>query len=371
MVDPLQSKRPDDSFSVENLDYTLPPSLIAQQPVSPRDHARLLVVDGANAGRLSDRGICDLPKILNPGDLLILNDTRVVRAKFLARRETGGAVGGLFVFEEETCRWRVMLQGSRRLRVGETLTISRSTKEDVSLALLASHGDGQWSVAVTPNGSAYDILEDVGTSPLPPYIHRTLVDAAETTDRERYQTVFAKEPGAIAAPTAGLHFTEGLFDALGERGIETAFVTLHVGLGTFKPIATSDISDHVMHAETYSLPAQTCEAIRACKERGGRVVAVGTTSVRVLESAAVDATTVSEKSFALWPVTQAETDIFIYPPYTFKVVDALVTNFHLPKSTLLALVMAIGGVEQIRTAYDHAVREQYRFYSYGDAMLIM
>lgn len=358
-------------FPIEELDYALPPELIAQTPPPRREEAKFLAVDRAS-DTLLDRGIADLPNLLRRGDLLVLNDTKVLPAKFTARRKTGGAVPGLFVEEESPGRWRVLLEGAKRLRIGESLTIdsrerlSHSHVPPVSMELLSRFEGGDWQVQVSATATAEEILDRVGQTPLPPYIRRGMNDQnADPLDRDRYQTVYASRPGAIAAPTAGLHLTEPLLDRLRAAGVDIAFITLHVGLGTFRPIAVDDLSQHVMHAERYELPGRTAEAVKACRARGGRVVAVGTTTVRVLESSADlgDAGRVRPGD--------GSTALLIYPPYEFRVVDALLTNFHLPRSTLLALVMAFAGVERTRRAYAHAIEQRYRFYSFGDAMLIL
>ncbi len=352
-------------FSVEELDYVLPAELIAQAPPARREDARLLVVDRAE-DTIRDRCVVDLPDMLRPGDLLVLNDTKVLPAKLSARRKTGGAVPGLFVEEESPGRWRVLLEGSKRLRTGELLAIDSLSGPPVSMKLLTSHDGGEWSVQVIASGTVEEILNRVGQAPLPPYIQRSVDDRnCDATDRARYQTIYAQRPGAVAAPTAGLHFTEALLDRLRAVGVDVAFVTLHVSLGTFRPITADDLSKHEMHAERYDLPAATAEAVKACRGRGGRVVAVGTTTVRVLESSAAlcDSRTVHPGA--------GSTALLIYPPYEFRVVDVLLTNFHLPKSTLLALVMAFAGVERTRSAYAHAIEQHYRFFSFGDAMLIL
>lgn len=352
-------------FPIEELDYALPAELIAQTPPARREEARLLVVDRA-ADTIRDRVIVDLPDLLRPGDLLVLNDTKVLPAKFTARRKTGGAVPGLFVEEESPGRWRVLLEGSKRLRTGDILAIDSPVGSGASMELLTRHDGGDWFVHVSAAGTAEEILNQVGQTPLPPYIRRGTHDGnADQIDRGRYQTVYAQRPGAVAAPTAGLHFTEPLLDRLRAVGVDVACVTLHVGLGTFKPIIADDLSKHVMHAERYDLPTATAEAVNACRGRGGRVVAVGTTSVRVLESSAALC-----DSRMIHP-GGGSTALLIYPPYEFRVVDVLLTNFHLPKSTLLALVMAFAGVERTRRVYAHAIEQRYRFFSFGDAMLIL
>ena len=355
------------AFDVRELGYPLPESLIAQHPVSRREEARLLIVDSAT-GRVRDGRVVELPDLLRPGDLLVLNDTKVLPAKFTARRQTGGTIPGLFVREERPGVWRVMLQGSRRLRVGETLAVTPEVGKLALLKLKEDCGEGLWLVGVDADGTTEQILKRIGRTPLPPYIRRApeAPTAADREDRARYQTVYARTPGAIAAPTAGLHLTDALLEQTATVGVKTAFVTLHVGLGTFKPISVDCLSEHAMHREQFDLPAQTADAVGECRKRGGRVVAVGTTSVRVLESAATGP--LEERLVA---AQHGSADLFIYPPYAFRVVDGLLTNFHLPRSTLLALVMAFAGVDTIRRAYRHAIDQEYRFYSYGDAMLIL
>jgi S-adenosylmethionine:tRNA ribosyltransferase-isomerase len=338
------------------LDYTLPPYLIAQEPAAERDQARLLVVRRAGAS-VEHHVFHELPELLAPGDLLILNDTRVLPARLLGRRaRTGGKWEGLFLRSLPDGSWELLCQTRGRLLVGETILVEPGP---FSLCLLDQLPEGHWLAQPSAAGSPSELLARYGQMPLPPYIRK---GRATPADRERYQTVYARQAGAVAAPTAGLHFTPSLFERLEQRGIAKAFVTLHVGLGTFQPIQAEDVTQHRMHHEEGVLPAATAEAIAACWTRGGRVVAVGTTSVRVLETAA-----------ALGPLGfwAGETDLFIYPPYPFRAIDALVTNFHLPRSTLLLLVGAFGGVELMRQAYQIALEESYRFYSYGDAMLIL
>ena len=350
---------------VDELDYTLPAELIAQNPPERREDARLLIVD-RTSGPLHDAAMIDLPDLLRAGDLLVMNDTKVLPARFSARRATGGRVEGLFVEEDAPGRWRVMLKGSRRLHVEEELTTADRSAHTVTLRLTEFLEGGHWRVAVTPAEPAEVTLERIGNAPLPPYIRRGGRQAdVDQEDRKRYQTIYARVPGAIAAPTAGLHLTEALLERVRERGVDTGFVTLHVGVGTFKPIAVERLADHPMHAERYELPEPTAAAARLCRREGGRIVAVGTTTVRVLESAATGDPDEPVR------VSGGSTDLFIRPPHTFRAVDVLLTNFHLPRSTLLALVMAFAGVDTIRRAYAHAVENRYRFYSFGDAMLIM
>ena len=338
------------------LDYILPPDLIAQEPCEPRDHARLLVAHRAN-GSLRHHRFDDLPDLLTPGDLLVLNDTRVVPARLLGKRaRTSGKWEGLFLRQLADATWEMMCQTRGTLQAGETIEIEPGP---LSLRLLRKLPDGRWQVEPRLPGSAVELLDRFGQIPLPPYIRK---GTAREDDRERYQTIYARQAGAVAAPTAGLHFTARVFERLRERGILWTTVTLHVGLATFQPIQVDDFTKHPMHTEWGRLTDAAASAINDCKARGGRVIAVGTTSVRVLESVARRA------SMQAW---SGETDLYIHAPYDFKVVDALVTNFHLPRTTLLLLVAAFAGNELLRRAYETAIAERYRFYSYGDAMLIV
>ncbi len=340
-------------------DYTLPPELIAQRPADRRDESRLLVLR-RTTGCVAHHRFGELPDLLRAGDLLVLNDTRVIPARLCLRRKSGSRIEGLFLKEADGGRWTVMLRGRGRIREGEVLDVEGA--EGQALRLCESLGEGAWAVAPEPVVPAMDLLERAGRSPLPPYIRRKDPDAdLEALDRRRYQTVFAREPGAVAAPTAGLHFTPEVFRALEARGVERTTLTLHVGLGTFKPVATEQVERHRMHAERFRVPPAAAEAIRSARNEGRRVIAVGTTVVRVLESLV--------RRGGLVP-TEGETDLFIYPAFEFHVVDGLVTNFHLPRSTLLMLVSAFAGREFLLRAYEEAVARQYRFYSYGDACLI-
>jgi S-adenosylmethionine:tRNA ribosyltransferase-isomerase len=341
---------------LDQFDYDLPPHLIAQEPARQRDHARLLVV--RRAGQvLSHHLFADLPTILAPGDLLVLNDTRVLPARLLGHRaRTGGKWEGLFVRQRGDSSWEMLCQTRGRLVEGETILVDPGP---LQLHLVARLPGGHWQVRPSIPGTPGELLGRHGQVPLPPYIRKGRAGAA---DRERYQTVYARQPGAIAAPTAGLHFTPTVFEWLEQRGIGWTFVTLHVGLGTFQPIQAEDITQHHMHREWGELSPATARAIAACKERAGRVVAVGTTSVRVLETVAATG------PLRPW---SGETELYIYPPYMFRLVDALVTNFHLPRTSLLLLVSAFAGVDLIRHVYETAIEQEYRFYSYGDAMLIL
>ncbi len=342
-----------------DLDYDLPPHLIAQQPAPRRDGSRLLVVSRSD-GSLADLFFRDLPDLLRSGDLLVLNDTRVLPARLLGRRErTGGKWEGLFL-REAGGTWELLSQTRGHLAMGETLIVDATREKAPPLRLrLEEKLPGAWRARPQEPGTPAELLGRCGRVPLPPYIRKGRGDDA---DRERYQTVYAGRPGAVAAPTAGLHFTDEVFARLAEHGVGRAFVTLHVGAGTFRPVQAEEVAQHRADAEWCELPAATADAVNACKALGGRVIAVGSTSTRVLETVA--------SSGALRPWT-GETALTICPPYAFRVVDALVTNFHLPRSSLLLLVAAFMGLEPMRAAYRHAIEGGYRFYSYGDAMLIV
>jgi S-adenosylmethionine:tRNA ribosyltransferase-isomerase len=336
-------------------DFALPPGLIAQHPCERRDQARLIVVH-RETGTLAHHTFADLPDLLAPGDLLILNDTRVVPARLLGKRDTtGGKWEGLFLRALTGGMWELLCQTRGRLTPGETILLDSG----LNLQLVEKTNEGHWLVRPGEADDAMLLLQRHGHVPLPPYIRK---GKEQPGDRERYQTVFARQPGAVAAPTAGLHFTPEMLSRLKERAIQHAFVTLHVGLGTFQPVQANNFRTHTMHREWGNLPPGTATAIAACKARGGRVVAVGTTSVRVLETVA------AAGPLGAW---SGETDLYIYPPFTFRAVDALVTNFHLPRSTLLLLVGAFTGVDLLRKAYITAIERYYRFFSYGDAMLIL
>ena len=345
---------------LSQLQYDLPPELIAQRPADRRDASRLMVLDRAS-GRVRHEAFSRLPELLPPRSLLVVNDTKVLPARLGMQRATGGKVEGLYLRDASAGGWEIMLTGAGRVRSGEELAIVGSTRR---LRLLERIDAGVWRAEPVPGGQTVAILAECGRPPLPPYIARKGDVSPDqlAADVERYQTVYARNPGAVAAPTAGLHFTPELFGRLDAAGIERVSVTLHVGVGTFAPIRCDDLAQHPMHQEWYSCSAATAETINAARAEGRPVVAVGTTSVRVLETCAD----------ASGRVTAGEgwTRIFIYPPYRFKAIDAMVTNFHLPGSTLLAMVFAMAGRDNVLAAYNEAVRERYRFYSYGDAMLI-
>lgn len=332
--------------------YELPEELIAQTPLERRDASRLMVLDKVT-GRTSHRHFYELPELLESGDCLVLNDSRVLPARLIGRRPTGGAVEILLLTDKGDKCWECLVRPGRKARPGDRVIFGGGELEAEILEVLDG---GNRLIRFAYQGVFLETLERLGRMPLPPYIHEELQDA------ERYQTVYSRELGSAAAPTAGLHFTPELLDAIRARGVETAFVTLHVGLGTFRPVKEEDIEEHDMHAEFCMISEDAARIVNDTKERGGRVISVGTTSCRTLESFA-------DENGRLVPAS-GWTDIFIYPGYRFKCVDALVTNFHLPESTLVMLVSALAGREHVLAAYEEAVRERYRFFSFGDAMFI-
>lgn len=337
--------------ALSDFDYELPPDLIADRPLADRSASRLL---DARAPRLADRIFRDLPELLSPGDLLVFNDTRVVKARLYARKPTGGRIELLVERLHAPDEAWVHLRASHAPRSGDQMTIAGRSQAQV-----VERDERFFRLRLIDGERDFErLMDEAGEMPLPPYIRR----AAETADEHRYQTVYAARPGAVAAPTAGLHFDQALIERCRSLGIETASVTLHVGAGTFLPVTSERISEHRMHSERYELSAGAAAAIERCQRRGGRVVAVGTTTVRTLEG-------VVAACGALQP-HRAETSLFIRPGFHFRVVDLLITNFHLPRSTLLMLVAAFAGYDEIRAAYAHAVQARYRFFSYGDAMLL-
>jgi len=337
------------NLSIEDFDYELPPGLIAQHPGETRSGSRLLCV----AASLADRRFFELPQLLAPGDLLIFNDTRVIKARLAGEKASGGRVEVLIERALSEHEALAQVRASKPPRAGSAMRLADS----IEVRVLAREGDF-YRVRFPDGATVFELLERHGSVPLPPYIRH----APRGEDEQRYQTVYARSAGAVAAPTAGLHFDEALLASLAQRGVAFAYVTLHVGAGTFQPMRVMNLAEHRMHIERYEIPAATVAAIEAAKKRRGRVVAVGTTTVRCLEASASGPST---------PVAgAAETDLFITPGFKFQVVDRLITNFHLPKSTLLVLVSAFAGIEPVRRAYGHAIEERYRFYSYGDAMLL-
>ncbi|HQR38987.1 MAG TPA: tRNA preQ1(34) S-adenosylmethionine ribosyltransferase-isomerase QueA [Blastocatellia bacterium] len=347
---------------VSDFDFALPDELIAQRPAEVRDASRLLTLD-RSSGAIADGAFTDISSALRPGDLLVVNDTRVFPARLIGRREPSGGRVELFpVADRGSGVWDVLARPAARLRPGDTVVAGEGP--DALRAVVESvEASGRRIVRFDEPSSLWERLDRWGRTPLPPYIHRVESSDDARLDAERYQTVFARARGAIAAPTAGLHFTNELLRRLEDAGVARASVTLHVGYGTFQPVRVERVEDHRVEPESYEIPAETVEAVARTRAAGGRVVAVGTTTTRALESAA-------EPSGAL-RVGPGTADVFIYPGYTFRAIDALVTNFHLPKSSLLMLVAAFAGRERVLEAYRHAVENRYRFYSYGDAMLIV
>lgn len=333
-------------------DYDLPAELIAQEPVEPRDASRLMVVY-RKTGTIEHRFFSDLPEYLAPGTLLMMNDTKVLPARLVGRKETGGRVEILLLRRRQDGLWEALAKPSRRLRPGTELDFGAGLR-----VVMEGYGpEGTRLVRLRAEGDELAALARVGEVPLPPYIHRRL------DDPERYQTVYAQHAGSAAAPTAGLHFTPRLLERLASGGVRREYVTLHVGLGTFRPVTVERVDDHVMHSEWYEVSERAAQAVDAARREGKPVVAVGTTTCRTLESAATD-------DGRLLPGT-GETDLFIRPGFRFRVTDALITNFHLPRSSLLMLVAAFAGYDLMRRAYQVAVEERYRFFSFGDAMLIL
>jgi S-adenosylmethionine:tRNA ribosyltransferase-isomerase len=343
-------------FTLSDFDFNLPPELIAQTALKERSASRLLEVDSTSEpARLVDRQFSELPECVAPGDLLVFNDTKVLKARFLGQKASGGKIEVLIerLTGERTAL--AQIRASKSPAAGTTLRLA-----DAFDVMVGERVDPFYTLHFP--GDCLTLIEQYGRLPLPPYIEHD----PDAFDETRYQTVYAQNPGAVAAPTAGLHFDDSIFARLDEQGVERATLTLHVGAGTFQPVRVENIAEHKMHSEWYQLPQSLVDKIAATRARGGRVIAVGTTSMRALEAAARDA----EAQGRPLAATSAETDIFITPGYRFRVVDRLVTNFHLPKSTLLMLVSAFAGVETIRAAYRHAIDERYRFFSYGDAMLL-
>jgi len=348
-------------MKTEKLQYHLPAELIAQQPVAVRTDSRLLVLNRTR-GELVDSYFSRVGDFLSSGDCLVLNDTRVLQARFFGRRSSGGKLEGLFLSENSAGVWEVMLKGAGKVKVGETIYLRDKEKQDFCRAeVLEKLDGGRRRLKIETESDAESALEKIGFPPLPPYIKRGDDLSIAAMDKVRYQTVYARDVGAVAAPTAGLHFTRELIQKLRDAGVCFAYITLHVGPGTFKPITAENIEDHEIEQERFSIDNGNAQIINSAKEKGGRIIAVGTTSVRALETMAVGPGVESGGG---------ETKLFIKPGYKFKIIDAMVTNFHLPKSSLLALVAAFAGLEKILAAYRHAVGERYRFYSYGDAMLI-
>ena len=333
--------------------YDLPEELIAQTPLENRDTSRLLVLD-RKTGEVKHQHFYDIIEYLKPGDCLVMNDSRVLPARLLGHRPTGGAVELLLLRDLGDRKWECLAKPGRKLQVGQNVIFGDG---DLTATVISVQDDGNRVVEFHYEGIFLEVLERLGKMPLPPYIK------AELQDQERYQTVYSKTVGSAAAPTAGLHFTNDLLEKIRAKGVTTAFVTLHVGLGTFRPVKAEEISEHHMHSELCMISEETAKILNETKKNGGRVICVGTTSCRTLESLVNDDGTFEAKS--KW------TEIFIYPGYTFKAMDGLITNFHLPESTLVMLVSAFAGRENVINAYRIAVEERYRFFSFGDAMTIL
>lgn len=345
-------------MQVSDFHFDLPDELIARYPQPERTASRLLQLDG-NSGELVDGTFTDVLDKIQPGDLVVFNNTRVIPARLFGRKASGGKLEVLVERVLDETRILAHVRCSKSPKPGSTIFVGDN---DEFSALMVARHDALFELDFQSDLNVFSILEQIGHMPLPPYIDRP----DEDSDKERYQTVYNQKPGAVAAPTAGLHFDQPLLDKIAQKGAEFAYVTLHVGAGTFQPVKVENINDHHMHAEYVEVPQEVVEAIQATRARGGRVIAVGTTSVRSLESAAQDAL---KKGTPLAPFF-GDTEIFIYPGYEYQLVDALITNFHLPESTLIMLVSAFAGYDNTMNAYRHAVKKQYRFFSYGDAMFI-
>ena len=344
---------------LSDYNYTLPKELIAQQPLENRDDARLLILH-RSTGKIEHRKFREITEYLYPGDLLVLNDTKVIPALITGKRISGASLELLLTEEIEENQWKVLIKSNAKLKIGEEIYIENNL---ISAKLLDKAEDGSWLIKFDKKYDVKELLGRIGKMPLPPYIKRNKNKGPSFSfDKERYQTVFAQKEGAIAAPTAGLHFSKNILEKIKKHGVEIGFVTLNVGLGTFLPIKTDDIRDHHMHKEFYECPREIIQKIEKTKEQNRRVIAVGSTSCRVLETIAMNDKT---------PQLSDWTNLFIYPPYNFKYVDVLLTNFHLPKTTLLLLVSAFAGRENIMNAYEIAKNKGYRFFSYGDCMMII
>ena len=348
-------------MKITDFDYNLPEELIAQKPADKRDSSRLLVVH-RDSGKIEHKHFYDIINYLNPGDLMVLNNSKVLPARLFGEKEgTGAKVEFLLIKRIEGDRWETMVRPGRRLKPGDSVMFCQSP---LLRADIVDYGaDGTRIVEFEYEGIFMERLEEVGSMPLPPYIERS----SEEDDKDRYQTVYCKDEGSVAAPTAGLHFTEELLAKAQEKGVELAYVTLHVGIGTFRPVKVERVEDHSMHLEEYHISEESARAINRAKAEGRRIISVGTTSTRTVESAAYYD---EERGCMQVKEGSGSTGIFIYPGYEFKIIDSLITNFHLPKSTLLMLISALYDREKILDVYEEAIRERYRFFSYGDAMFI-
>lgn len=344
---------------VSEFDYTLPEELIAQTPADKRENSRMMVL-GVNENTIEHKHFYDIVDLIDENSILILNNTKVIPARLYGFKETGAKIEVFLLKEHENKEWEVLIKPSKRVKEGTIIKIS----DELAVQVISSlPDDGKWLVKMIYEGDILDILHRVGNIPLPPYIERKMTnEELKKLDFERYQTVYAKDEGSVAAPTAGLHFTQEILKKLEAKGIEIGYVTLNVGIGTFRPVKCENVLDHKMDSESFEISEETANLINKAKANGKKLIAVGTTTVRTLETA--------YKQFGCIKACKSSSELFIYPPYEFKVVDKLITNFHLPKSTLLMLVSALAGKDFIFKAYEEAIKEKYRFYSYGDCMFI-
>ena len=344
---------------VSEFDYTLPEELIAQTPAEKRENSRMLVLN-TDSKTIEHKHFYDIVDLLDDNHVLILNNTKVIPARLYGFKDTGAKIEVFLLKEKENREWEVLIKPSKRVKEGTIIKVS----DELSVEVISSlPDDGKWLVRMIYDGEILEILHKVGNIPLPPYIERKMSDEElKKLDFERYQTVYAKDEGSVAAPTAGLHFTQDILNKLSKKGIEIGYVTLNVGIGTFRPVKCENVLDHKMDSESFEITQETADLINRAKQSGKKIVAVGTTTVRTLETA--------YKQFGEIKACKSASELFIYPPYEFKVVDKLITNFHLPKSTLLMLVSALAGKDLIFKAYKEAIAEKYRFYSYGDCMFI-
>ncbi len=343
---------------VSEFDYDLPEELIAQTPAQKRDMSKMMVLD-KNTGAIEHKHFFDIVDYLDDNCVLILNNTKVIPARLYGHKDTGAKIEVFLLKQKEDKKWEVLIKPSKRVKVGTDIKIS----DNLSATVVEPEEEGKWIVQLHYEGNIMEILSEVGNVPLPPYIERKMTsEELKKLDYDRYQTVYAKYAGSVAAPTAGLHFTKEILEKLKEKGVQIGYVTLTVGLGTFRPVKCENVLDHKMDSEDYHISKETADLINKAKKEGKKIVAVGTTSVRTLESA--------YKEFGEIKECSSSSTLFIYPPYEFKVIDNLITNFHLPKSTLLMLVSALAGKDNIMHAYKEAIANKYRFYSYGDCMFI-
>ena len=346
---------------LSEFDYTLPEELIAQTPVKKRDYSRMMVLNiDKNIKTIEHKHFYDIVDLLDENHVLILNNTKVIPARLYGYKDTGAKIEVFLLKEHSNKEWEVLIKPSKRVKCGTVITVSKELSIEVIKRL---EDDGKWIVRMIYEGDILDILHRVGNIPLPPYIERKMSnEELKKLDFERYQTVYAKDEGSVAAPTAGLHFTKDILEKLSKKGIQIGYVTLNVGIGTFRPVKCENVLEHKMDSETFEITQETADLINNAKKEGKKIVAVGTTTVRTLETA--------YKQFGEIKACKSASELFIYPPYEFKVIDKLITNFHLPKSTLLMLVSALAGKDFIFKAYEEAIKNKYRFYSYGDCMFI-